>query len=312
LIRVPGSVLCAGNLTQDILAWPVDDVVFDTTIWVRDIITSIGGNGANTAFAISRLGGSARLIGSVGRDVAGDNALSQLREAGVDVRVSRCDLPTPVSVVIVRSDGARCFLHRPGASREAFCEPIDFSPELIEGCTHFHLANPFSMARMRDQAGATLASARAAGLSTSLDTGWDALGHWMDVIGPCLPHLDLLFVNEDEAERLSGQRAPNAAATFFRDHGVASTVIKLGAQGSVMFDGVVEMRIPGFVVEAVDSTGAGDCFAGAFLAGLQRSMSPAQAAQFANAAGALNVQRPGATTGLLDYEGTMRWMQSHT
>ena len=310
MIRIPGTVLCAGNLTQDILAWPVDNVVFNTTTWVNDIITSIGGNGANTAFTIGRLGGSVRLLGLVGRDEQGERVLDQLRGAGVDVRVERCDLPTPLTVVIVRSDGARSFLHRPGASREAFTEPIQFLPGLIAGCTHFHLANPFSMPKIRDQAAATLARARAAGLSTSLDTGWDALGRWLEVIGPCLPNVDLLFVNEEEAEMLSGYRDPHPAAAFFRDRGVGCTVVKLGSRGCVLYDGCSETPIPGFAAKAVDSTGAGDCFAGAFLSGLQRSMTPGDAGRFANAAGALSVQRPGATTGLLDYAGTLAWMAS--
>jgi sugar/nucleoside kinase (ribokinase family) len=308
LIRIPGAILCAGNLTEDILAWPVDRVVFDTTTWIDDIVMSLGGNGANTAYAIARLGGRVRLTGLVGEDAAGDRILTQLRGVGVELLVGRCPLPTPATVVIVRSDGARSFLHRPGASVEAFAEPLQFTAEATAGCTHFHLANPFAMTKMRPEAGATLERARAAGLTTSLDTGWDSMGQWLDVIGPCLPLVDVLFVNADEASKLSGRTTPEGAAAFFRSHGVASTVVKLGASGCAVFDGPAVAWAPGFAVKAVDSTGAGDCFAGAFLAGLQRGMPPPEAARFANAVGALNVQRPGGTTGLLDYEGTLRWM----
>ncbi len=311
MIGIPGAVLCAGNLTKDILVWPVDEIVFNTTVWVEDITTSIGGNGANTAYAIARLGGRVRLVGLVGQDQDGDEVLDKLRSAGVDVRVDRGELPTPVTVVVVRSDGARSFLHRPGASRQAFATPLEFAPELIEGCSHFHLANPFSMPEMRTQAGATLRRAREAGLTTSLDTGWDAWGHWLDVISPCLPYVDILLANEGEAQRLSGHADPGSAAAFFRDHGVGGTIIKLGAQGCAVFDGEGEVRVPGFVVKAVDTTGAGDCFSGAYLVGLQSGMSSRDAARFANGAGALNVQRPGATTGLLGYQSTLRWMESH-
>jgi sugar/nucleoside kinase (ribokinase family) len=308
LIRIPGTILCAGNLTQDILAWPVDGVVFDTTTWIDDIILSLGGNGANTAYAIGRLGGKVRLAGLIGDDAAGDRVLAQLRDAGVDLLVGRSRLATPATVVIVRSDGARSFLHRPGASREAFADPLEFTPDVIAGCTHFHLANPFAMPKMREHAAATLERAKAAGLTTSLDTGWDALGHWLDVIGPCLPRVDLLFVNADEGEKLSGRSSPEGAAAFFSEHGVSSTVVKLGANGCALFDDTATARMPAFAVKAVDTTGAGDCFAGAFLAALQRGLTAAEAARFANAVGALNVQRPGATTGLLDYDGTLRWI----
>jgi sugar/nucleoside kinase (ribokinase family) len=87
--------------------------------------------------------------------------------------------------------------------------------------------------------------------------------------------------------------------------------VKLGGKGCALFDGDAVYDVPAFAVEAVDTTGAGDCFAGAFLAALQHSMPPSAAARLANAAGALSVQRPGATTGLLDYEATIRWMDSH-
>jgi sugar/nucleoside kinase (ribokinase family) len=310
LIPIPGTILCAGNSTEDILVWPVDEVVFDRTVWVNDIVRSFGGNGANTSFAVARLGGNVRLVGFIGDDQEGDRVLAQLSDAGVDLRVSRCAMRTPVTVVVVRSDGARCFLHRPGVSRESFAKPIVFTPELTAGCSHFHLANPFAMSKMRAQAGATLARARAAGMTTSLDTGWDNMGQWLDVIGPCLEHLDLLFVNEDEARQLSGRPNACTAAAFFREHGVGATVVKLGARGCAIFDGPGAEDVPGFKVEAVDTTGAGDCFAGAFLAGLQRGMNSTGVARLANAVGALSVERPGATTGLLDYDATVTWMNS--
>lgn len=308
MIRIPGTILCAGNLTEDVIAWPADEVVFDRTVWVHDIIRSFGGNGANACFAAARLGGRTRLVGLVGRDEEGDYVVRELREAGVDLRVARSELRTPATVVIVRPDGARAFLHRPGASREAFAEPLEFTPELIAGCTHFHLANPFSLPRMRPEAARTLARARAVGLTTSLDTGWDTLGEWLEVIGPCLEHLDVLFVNEDEARRLSGCPNAESAGAFFHQRDVGATVVKLGARGCSVFEDGRAETVPGFEVAAVDTTGAGDCFAGAFLAGLQRGMTGVEAARLANAAGALSVERAGATTGLLDYEATIKWM----
>ena len=63
MITINGRVLVAGNMTKDILVWPVDDVRFDTTVWVHDIVTSLGGNGANTSYALGLLGGKVRLLG---------------------------------------------------------------------------------------------------------------------------------------------------------------------------------------------------------------------------------------------------------
>ncbi|MBS1873932.1 MAG: sugar kinase [Acidobacteria bacterium] len=308
MISISGGILCAGNLTEDILVWPVDSVVYDATTWVHDIVTSFGGNGANTSYAIAKLGASVRFVGLVGNDEAGDRILNELRAAAIDLRVDRCDLPTPATVVVVRSDGARAFLHRPGASRESFADPLQFTADLIQGCGHFHLANPFAMPKMRPRAGETLRRAKESGLTTSLDTGWDSLGEWLDVIGPCLPHLDVLFANEAEAAKLSGAGDPSESAAFFLERGARSVVLKLGRQGCAVFDAGAQLRAPGFTIKAVDSTGAGDCFAGAFLAGLSRGLSVPETARLANAVGALCVERAGATVGLLDYESTVRWM----
>ena len=310
MISISGGILCAGNLTQDILVRPVDQFAFNTTVWVEDIVTSIGGNGANTSFAIAKLGSRVRLLGMVGADEAGDRVIAQLNETGVDTTcvLRRNDLPTPVTVVVVASDAARMFLHRPGASRQAFAEPPLFTADLISGCSHFHLANPFAMPLMRPHAGVTLERARSEGLSTSLDTGWDAKGQWLEVIGPCLRFLDLLFVNEEESAKLTGFTDPADGARFFHDHGTATVVVKLGSRGCLVSDRGCQFESPAFSIKAVDTTGAGDAFAGAFIAGLYRGLPIEDSARLANAAGALSVQAAGATTGLLDYDATLAWM----
>jgi sugar/nucleoside kinase (ribokinase family) len=309
VISIPGGILCAGNLTEDILVWPVDELVVNTTVWVKDIVTSIGGNGANTSFAAAKLGARVRLAGLVGDDEAGAHVIAQLKAAGVDTTfVCRGALATPVTVVIVRSDAGRSFLHRPGASCNAFASPLEFSADLVSGCSHFHLANPFAVPLMRPQAGATIERARAAGLTTSLDTGWDSRGEWMGVIGPCLPRLDLLFLNEEESAKLSGFESACDGARFFHDRGTATVVVKLGARGCLVSYRGSQFEEPAFAIEPVDTTGAGDSFAGAFLAGLRHGLPLVAAARLANAAGALSVQRPGATTGLLSYEETLEWM----
>src|SRR5581483_5017862 len=208
----------------------------------------------------------------------------------VDVaHVRRSTLPTPTTIVLVSSNGARSLLHRPGASREAFSEHPELPAELTEGCKWFHLANVFALPALRSHAGGLLARAREAGLSVSIDTGWDARGEWMDVLKPCLPHADLLFVNEDEARELTGLTHPVEAARALQQHGIANVVVKLGAAGCALFMGDESIACPAFEVPVVDTTGAGDCFVGAFLAALLRGLSYPDACVFANAVGALSV-----------------------
>jgi len=306
------GVLCAGNVIVDILARPVDQIHWDATTWIDAITQSLGGNGANTSYALGRLGARVRLMGLVAADPFGEYCRATLSSAGVDLSLLGTAVreSTSTSVVLVRPDGARALLNRPGASREAFPSPCVFDPATVDGCDHFHLANVFGLPRMRAHASQTLRNARDAGLGTSLDTGWDALGEWMSVIGPCLPGLDLLFVNQDEARMLAGTEDPDAAALFFQSRGVRTVAVKLGAGGCAVFAPQAEFHAPAFRVTPVDTTGAGDCFAGGFLAARQRGFGMEDAARIANAAGALSVQALGATAGLLPWDETLAWISA--
>ena len=306
-----GGILCLGNIVYDILVRPVDKIQWGATVWIDDIVRHIGGNGANTAYAAAMLSAvPVKLLAMVGADPSGADLLAILQAAGVDVsRVVRSETPTATTVGLVQSGGARAFLHKPGASAEAFAEPVDFSDASFEECSHFHLANPFALPRVRARASEILRGARAAGLRTSLDTGWDSRGEWLAVVGPCLPHVDILFANEDEGRILTGETEPELMAGFFHARGAQIVVLKLGARGCAVFSKEGIFYDPAFHVDAVDTTGAGDCFVGGFLAGMMRGESLAGSASLANAAGALSVRKLGSVLGLRDFEATRQWME---
>jgi sugar/nucleoside kinase (ribokinase family) len=298
--------LCCGNICYDIQAWPVDSVAWGKSIWVDEIGFTLGGNGGNTAWAAAKLGARVRLTGMVGRDAAGDRVMEVLRDAGVDMDIRRTDSPTTSTVILVQSTSDRSFIHRPGASRDVTPELLRFD---VPGYSHFHFANPFSLPNLRNHGGEIMQRARAAGLTTSLDTAWDAKGRWMDDIAPCLPHTDVLFVNESEAEMLTGSKDPREAARILQQAGATDVIIKVGPKGCTVFAGGEEHAAPGYIVDAKDTTGAGDCFVGAFLAAVQRGCNYVEASRIANAAGALNVEKIGAATGVSSWDETQAWMR---
>ena len=303
------GVLCAGNMVFDILVWPVEGLAWNTTTWVESIEQHLGGNGANTAYTLGRLGVPVRLLATAGRDSFGDLLLARLAGAGVDLgAVVRVEAPSATTVALVNAQGDRFFLHRAGASREAFASLVEFSPALVSGLSHFHVGNPFGLPHMRRHAGEVLRRARAAGLTTSVDTGWDQDGRWLADLGPCLPYTDLLFPNEAEARRLAGLDDVAAAAGRLRELGAGSVIVKLGADGCAGFTPDGSFHVPAFQVQPRDTTGAGDCFVGGFLAALHRGRSFEEAARFANAVAALSVERLGATTNLRSFEETETWM----
>ncbi|MBL8173086.1 MAG: carbohydrate kinase family protein [Bryobacterales bacterium] len=307
---IPG-ILTTGNIVVDILTRPVDEIQWGGTRWVDSIAPSLGGNGANTSAAIGKLGIPVRLIGAVGNDAFAEMALARLSECSVDISaIQRLSAGTATTVALVKSDGTRAFLHQPGVGRLLFSEPFRLTPDLARGFSRLHIGNPFAILHLRSFAPALLQQAKSLGLHTSLDTAWDALGEWMRVLGPSLPHTGILFANEDEALMLTGTHEHDKIWRFFRKHGASTLVLKCGPRGCVIFQGDDATHIPAFDVSVVDTTGAGDCFAGAFLSALQRGFALHEAARIANAVGALNVQSLGATTGLLDWEATLEWIKS--
>lgn len=295
--RAASGVIVTGNIVIDTIVHPVADIVWGGTRWVENIAQQLGGNGGNTAAALAILGIDTRLVGWIGRDGLGQHARAALSNAAVNLQwIAESDTPTASTIALVAPDGRRALLHHPGVSLEGFSIPIQFTPELCAGVRHFHLGNPYSMIGLRRHAAETLRSAKSAGLSTSLDTAWDSKGEWGKILEPCLPHIDILFVNETEAEILENGGTKLAAP---------AVVKKLGEKGCEV-NGV---PVSGFSVEAIDTTGAGDCFAGGFLAAWLRGASLIEAAKVANAVGALSVSRLGSITGLLGYEETLSWMR---
>jgi len=302
------GILCCGNAVMDIVVRPVADLVWNTTTWVDAIEMHMGGNGANTAFAAAKLGAFVRFISAVGNDFSGSRVLETLTAAGIDTSaIQTLDGATAATVALVNSTGDRKLLHQPGAAQAAFTMPVSFEPALTDAMAFFHLANPFALPGLRRNGAVALRNARAAGLLTSVDAGWDSQGRWLTDLGPCFPHTDFLFVNEDEALRLSGEDTTAAAAARLGSLGARTVVVKLGSRGAELNG---SLRVPAYAVEAVDTTGAGDCFAGAFLAAMSRGLSALESTRVANAAAALAISRLGSTAGLRDWHETLRWMET--
>jgi sugar/nucleoside kinase (ribokinase family) len=305
------GILCSGSIVFDTLVQPFEESAWGTTTFLESLVVHVGGNGANTARAMGILGTKVRLLGAVGEDPQADFILSQLRDAGVDIsEVARVAAPTAATIVLVNRRGDRQFLHRLGASALAFEQPVQFTREICDEISHYHLASLFVLPNIRLHGADTLQRAQVTGLTTSLDTNWDAEGKWMSVLQPCLRYLDILFMNEDEARMVTGWNNPARGAEIVLREGVKTAVMKLGPRGCAIYSGDEEILCPAFDVSVKDTTGAGDCFVAGFLAARQRGADWAQAGQFANAAAALSVQKLGAVAGMLPFGEIESWMRT--
>ena len=294
-----------GNVVHDVVAHRVDEPLrWGNTTLIEHIGQHLGGNAANTSYTLAKLGCAVDVLTLIGDDASGAFVRERLRAAGVGVAGAyTVSLPTSMALCLVNAQAERALLYQLGASGGAFPEPFT----LTAGVTHFHLAAVFRMPYLRTHAPRYLQFAKQRGLTTSADTQWDTESGWLQVLAPSLPYIDLLFVNQDEGEMLTGTRDPQLCHARLIAAGAKDVVIKLGAQGCFASGSY----IPGFAVDAVDTTGAGDCFVGAFLAAQARGMSRHDAARAANATGALSVLSRGATDGVRSWSDTQEWIAQH-
>jgi sugar/nucleoside kinase (ribokinase family) len=300
------DAVCLGILVADAIARPVDDVPPRGALELVDEISLHGGGCAlNTASALVRLGLEAAVVGKVGADPFGDFILQLLDERGVDRRGVLQDsaVSTSATVVLVDSAGERTFLHLPGANGHLTREELD--EDALFSCRALHVAGALVMPELDGSPTAgILEEAKARGLTTSLDTVWDATGRWERLL-PSLPHLDLFVPSLAEGSAISREPEPESVAAWLRERGVGTVALKLGAEGCFVASEEFEGFVAAPAVEAIDGTGAGDAFAAGLLYGHLAGWPLERAAALANAAGALAATAVGAVEGVRGLDETL-------
>ncbi|WP_438294436.1 carbohydrate kinase family protein [Streptomyces sp. HUAS TT7] len=289
--RAGGGLLVVGDVVTDVVARHRGPLA-PATDTAADIRTVPGGAGANAACWAAHSGcPDVRLLARVGRDSAGWHEL-RLRRSGVrPLLIPDADAPTATVIALVDTATAeRTFLTDSGAVHRM--SPADWSPDLLDGIAHLHLSGYLLFAdRSRQLAQAARESARRAGVTVSLDpasTGFIGdLG--VERFLATTEGVDVLLPNADEAAFLTGLTEPaDAAAKLSRQFPLVA--VTLGAAGALVATcGEVVARVAAPEVAALDSTGAGDAFTGAFLAARLSGASPAKAAEAGCRAGALAV-----------------------
>lgn len=308
------DVLSLGIYVVDVLGRPIDRFPEKGKLALFDELEiHAGGCANNTAIALARLGISAGAMGKVGTDAFGDLILQRLTDAGVDTAGMQQDTEsrTSFTFVAVASDGERTFYHYIGANGE-LCEE-DLAWELIRNTKILHIAGALVMPRFDGTPMANvLQKAKAFGITTSLDTAYDATGKWMATLAPCLPYVDIFMPSLVEAQHLTGLSDCQEIVQFLRDtYGTETIAIKMGEQGSYAATPDEEHFIPAYAVDVVDATGAGDAYAAGFLAGTLMEWDLKARAELASATGAACVTALGTTAGIRSLEETLKICQQN-
>jgi ribokinase len=268
------------------------------TVTGGQFVMAPGGKGANQAVAAARLGAEVSFVARVGRDMFGDQAVEGYQQEGIltDLILRDPMHHTGVALIMVDSQGENLISVASGANHTLSPQDVQRAAERIQAADVLLLQLEIPMETVRSAA----RLAAEAGVRVILDPAPAPDGPLDDVL---LGDVTCLTPNETEAERLSGMpvrdeaSAREAAAKLLR-RGARQVIITLGAKGALLADGRQTVMVPGYPVEARDSTAAGDAFNGGLGAALARGLSWEEAVREASLVGALSVTRLGAQPSL--------------
>jgi 2-dehydro-3-deoxygluconokinase len=280
-------------------------------------LQGFGGDSSNMVIAAARIGARTAYVTRVGDDEFGRMFLDLWKGEGVDTGGVAVDREAHTAAYFVKHAAqGHTFSYLRAGSAASRMRPDDLPTDLIRAARYVH-ASGVSMAISASAADTVLAAfeaARAGGAQISFDANlrlklWP-LSRARAVIGAATGLADYFFPSIDDARELSGLKESDAIVDWAHRLGAKVVFLKLGAEGVIASDGAKRERVPGFRVEVVDATGAGDCFCGAALARLAAGDSIWDAARYANAAAALTTTGFGAVAPLPRPDAVQRLLMS--
>ena len=309
------DVYGVGNALVDIQA-QVDDAVLAATGFDKGIMTLVdddqqkgviakldglplnrcaGGSAANTIVGIADFGGKAAYVGKVADDETGEFFLQDMREMGVTIEVTPSpEGQTGTCGVLITEDAQRTMITNLGVS--ATLTEADIDEEELKQAKYVYIEG-YLLTGETTKAAAykAIELAKKHNVKVAFTASDPFLVNmlrdeiWQLVEGP----VDLFFCNEEEAMSLTGKDDPIQCAATIHEH-CENVAMTLGANGSIIMHGGESIPIEGVTVKAIDTTGAGDMYAGGLLYGSTNGLSWKQAGHLASHASARIVSQLGA------------------
>ena len=254
------------------------------TVLGREFSTFPGGKGANQAVACARAGGVAtRMLLALGNDGFAATLEKSLEDAGVQLQVVRSSLPTGTAFICLSDDAENAITVAPGANASLRGDELDswqdVSHLLLQLETPLDAVTTFALEARKSGVRVALNAAPAKTLPAGL-----------------LAAVDVLIVNEGELATVTGH--PGSVAECLALLDVPCVVVTLGARGCCARQGDAYFLQPGFKVQAIDTTAAGDTFCGVLVAALSRGEALPAALMLASAASALTCTGLGAQSSI--------------
>ncbi len=284
---------------------------------VSHFLAGYGGDAANFAVAARRCGASVGIMTRLGDDQFGQAFMTLWEEEGIDTSLVERDETAPTGLyLIARNPGRHDFTYYRAGSAASALSPRTLSYEVIRGAGLLHVTGVTQgiSTSACDAAFAAMEAAREAGVLVSYDLNYRPnlwpLARARAIIHASIAMADIALPSVEEAEMMLGLSDPVRIVNRYLELGAGTVALKLGKGGALIANRERMLSIPGIEVEAVDTSGAGDTFAGAFATAFLEGRSLDWCGRFAVAAAGLSTKGLGCVGPIPRREEILSHMQN--
>ena len=223
---------------------------------------STGGSAGNAVLALANLGAQPGFIGRIGDDETGQFFLENCQQTGIDARLIKGSGLSGVANTFITPDAERTFATYLGVAGQLSAD--DICPELLQGYGLIHIEG--YLVQNHDLIRRICTTAKRLGMTTSIDlASYNVVQENLSMLHDLVEkYIDIVFANEEESAAFTGGKAPEEALREIASV-TRVAVVKIGKRGALAMTEGVDAHVPGKSVGVVDTTAAGDFFAGGFL-----------------------------------------------
>ena len=291
LRKLTFDFVIVGDINIDIITRPIRKLEKEISIIQDDFYIFPGGNAANTALELAKLGASVHFIGALGKDPISKWLIDILKKNNITYSINIKDKPSGITFAITHDDGSRTFIATLGSNKVLDISDIDLDNI---SATHFHRAGYLWAPRLIGRPNKELFKmAKKKEMVTSLAFSWDP-DNWTNraIMLQNLDYCDILMLNEKELKALTGETKLNLAKRKLKKYYHGLTVIHRGSKGSLIISEDEEIIIPAKKINILNPTGSGDIYDAAFLYGYEKGWNLREIGKFAGACAEIHIQNP--------------------
>jgi sugar/nucleoside kinase (ribokinase family) len=305
------DVCVVGEINLDLILYGLPkELVLDRELLATGMALTLGSSSAIFAHNLAMLGNKVGFISKTGGDALGKMAVERLSVAGVEVtRIKQTTGRTATGVTVVLPYlQQRYILTYPGTMFELQYSDLDMG--YVRSAQHLHVSSFFLHRALRPRIPDLFRQAKAAGLSTSLDTNDDPENKWDRDLLEALSHVDVFLPNDREAKKIARtddlSKAINMLAELCK-----IVVVKRGASAAICRSGQEQCSLMPPSVKSVDDVGAGDSFDAGFIHQFLTGAKLEDCLAFANIAGAYSTTKEGGTEAFRDRAALTNFIRQH-